>query len=475
MVRLFKKFGWILALIVILLSVVVGIVVIIKDSQSNITKGSKTDILQEKKIGPQVKEEFVKEVFKNDQESGAGLVNTEKLDGLVSKEIGLNNDQKKESLLQQSLETKSDANSGIKTENFKLKSDLNSKNISKPKIEDLSLLESPNEESVSSNPKSSEVQLLENNDKAQLKQKEIDSTLSIDVMRVDEEGGTLVAGRTKPNANVEVLVGKKVIAAAESNEDGDFVVMGNIDESSVSQTITVRSGSEKESNLEDDIEVSMIDQSKRKNQSDDQALIEEELEWTLSEDIFVVLPVIIKNNSKSKLTEIKAPVIIQSSPDEIKIIQKNTSLVEEIIIDSISYSALGEAILVGRANPSNKVLIYLNNVLRGLTQVGRSGGWSTELTGLEPGIYELRIDEVDGAGLVQSRIMTPFKKESKDFLMNMVSGAITVQTGNSLWRIARRIFGQGIRYIEIFEKNSDLITDPNLIYPGQVFSIPTDN
>ena len=68
-----------------------------------------------------------------------------------------------------------------------------------------------------------------------------------------------------------------------------------------------------------------------------------------------------------------------------------------------------------------------------------------------------------------------FKKESKDFLMNMVSGSITVQTGNSLWRIARRIFGRGIRYIEIYKKNDHLIKDPDLIYPGQVFSIPTKN
>ena len=136
---------------------------------------------------------------------------------------------------------------------------------------------------------------------------------------------------------------------------------------------------------------------------------------------------------------------------------------------------MGEAVLVGRANPSNTVLVYLDNVLRTSSEVGASGGWSTELTGLEPGLYELRLDEVDASGAVKSRIMTPFKKESKDFLMNMVSGSITVQTGNSLWRIARRIFGRGIRYIEIYEKNDHLIKDPNLIYPGQVFSIPTKN
>ena len=133
---------------------------------------------------------------------------------------------------------------------------------------------------------------------------------------------------------------------------------------------------------------------------------------------------------------------------------KEIASIEEIIIDSISYSDLGEAVLVGRANPSSKVLVYLDNVLRASSKVGASGGWVTELTGLEPGIYELRLDEVDSSGIVKSRVITPFKKESKDFLMNMVSGSITVQTGNSLWRIARRIFGQGIKYIEIYKKTT---------------------
>ena len=119
--------------------------------------------------------------------------------------------------------------------------------------------------------------------------------------------------------------------------------------------------------------------------------------------------------------------------------------------------------------------MYLDNKLISSSDVGALGGWSSELTGIAAGIYKLRIDEVNSAGEVQSRIATPFKKESKDFLLNMVSGSITVQTGNSLWRIARRIFGKGIRYIEIYEKNNNLIKDPNLIYPGQVFSIPTEN
>lgn len=47
-----------------------------------------------------------------------------------------------------------------------------------------------------------------------------------------------------------------------------------------------------------------------------------------------------------------------------------------------------------------------------------------------------------------------------------------VQPGNSLWRIARRTLGGGIHYSEIYQANRDQIRDPNLIYPGQIFTVP---
>ena len=49
---------------------------------------------------------------------------------------------------------------------------------------------------------------------------------------------------------------------------------------------------------------------------------------------------------------------------------------------------------------------------------------------------------------------------------------ITVQPGMTLWAIARENFGQGVMYVQVFEVNRDKIKDPNLIYPGQVFTIP---
>lgn len=50
----------------------------------------------------------------------------------------------------------------------------------------------------------------------------------------------------------------------------------------------------------------------------------------------------------------------------------------------------------------------------------------------------------------------------------------TVRRGDSLWRISRRIYGQGVRYTTIFAANTDQIRDPARIYPGQIFVMPRE-
>jgi nucleoid-associated protein YgaU len=47
-----------------------------------------------------------------------------------------------------------------------------------------------------------------------------------------------------------------------------------------------------------------------------------------------------------------------------------------------------------------------------------------------------------------------------------------VEAGNSLWVIARKTYGNGTNYTVIFGANKNHIRDPNLIYPGQVISLP---
>lgn len=48
----------------------------------------------------------------------------------------------------------------------------------------------------------------------------------------------------------------------------------------------------------------------------------------------------------------------------------------------------------------------------------------------------------------------------------------TVKKGDTLWAIAAKYYGKGSEYSKIAGANTDKISNPNLIYPGQVLTLP---
>lgn len=60
------------------------------------------------------------------------------------------------------------------------------------------------------------------------------------------------------------------------------------------------------------------------------------------------------------------------------------------------------------------------------------------------------------------------KPEGEDPVLALTEPVETyvVETGDSLWRIAQRLWGDGERYPELAAANQDVLSDPNLIYPG---------
>jgi len=53
-----------------------------------------------------------------------------------------------------------------------------------------------------------------------------------------------------------------------------------------------------------------------------------------------------------------------------------------------------------------------------------------------------------------------------------VYGVWEVQSGDSLSKIAKVVYGNVSKYMPIFEANKDILKDPNVIHPGQKLKIP---
>ena len=178
----------------------------------------------------------------------------------------------------------------------------------------------------------------------------------------------------------------------------------------------------------------------------------------------------------------KAPTVIISTSEGLKVLSKAGKAPEvltSVALDVISYSLQGEVQLAGRAPSDGLIRVYLDNQPITDAPVKQDGTWALDMPQVDTGIYTLRLDEVDADGAVNSRIETPFKRESKEVLLAETSAdgvlapsAVTVQKGSTLWAISRSRYGRGILYARIFEANRDRIRDPDLIYPGQIFKLP---
>jgi nucleoid-associated protein YgaU len=151
-----------------------------------------------------------------------------------------------------------------------------------------------------------------------------------------------------------------------------------------------------------------------------------------------------------------------------------------VTIDAISYSTKGDVQLSGRGQSEGFVRLYLDNEPLMDTEIAPDGTWDGTLPAVAAGQYLLRADQLDAQGEVLSRYETPFQRESPEVLAAAAPGGadapmaakITVQPGFTLWGIARQNYGSGVMYVQVYEANKQMIGDPDLIYPGQVFNVP---
>ncbi|MDE4133230.1 LysM peptidoglycan-binding domain-containing protein [Phaeobacter sp. QD34_3] len=179
--------------------------------------------------------------------------------------------------------------------------------------------------------------------------------------------------------------------------------------------------------------------------------------------------------------------VLRAGADGVELVQPAAPVLGgKVALDTISYSDSGDVVLAGRARAGALVRAYVNNALAGEMPVGEDSRWGGALVGIDPGIYTLRLDEVDAAdGAVLSRLETPFKREAPEVLQPPAQApgtapdqpvplvrAVTVQKGDTLWAISQERYGSGFLYVRVFEANQDAIRDPDLIYPGQVFNLP---
>lgn len=260
---------------------------------------------------------------------------------------------------------------------------------------------------------------------------------SFDLVRVAPDGSTVIAGRAAPGANVQVFSGAVPIAEATASARGEFVVF--------------------------------LDMPTEQSPGASLPETPEGAQLVVSQDDILVLP------AQPDMPD-TAPTVLRRTPDSVEIVQPSgPAIAGNISLDLVSYAPSGAVKLAGRGQPLNTARIYANDALAGEAGISSGGNWALEIDVLAEGRYVLRVDEINPDGAVLSRTETPFQREFPEARLPgaFAPGArIIVQPGNTLWLMATEAYGSGEAYTQIFSANRDAIRDPDLIYPGQIFSIP---
>ncbi len=297
-------------------------------------------------------------------------------------------------------------------------------------------------------------------------------TPSFDIVRVETTGDAVMAGRAAPGATVQIYSHDGLVAETTADDRGDWVVVLEEPLEAGSHELWLKS---EETN-------GAVSESR-----ESVAMLVPEAGATTGADTEA------SSDTTSASGDAEQADTVADSPDEtiavlvprdddgqVEILQEPEDGVglaggDGLSLDTLNYDEAGEVSLSGKAEAGAEIRAYVDGELVGRTLADSAGNWRMMLEKpVAEGLHALRIDQVDEGGIVMARVETPFDREALQ-LPASAEPVVIIQPGNNLWTIARHSYGSGVHYTHIFEANQGQIADPHLIYPGQIFVLPTIN
>ena len=278
---------------------------------------------------------------------------------------------------------------------------------------------------------------------------------SFDIVRVNPDGGTVIAGRAAPRATVTITADGQKIGTVVADDRGEWVILpvsklvpGNHQIAIASQL----GGAPPVAS--DDVVIVVVPQPPAAAKAASSGGTQTAAAAAPQQPLAVVVP-----RTDQGSTVLQSPNPPQSG---------------QLVLQSVDYDAEGRVVIGGRAGTGKEVRAYLDNQLIGSVKSDSSGVWHIiPDRHVVPGLHTLRIDEVDANGKVLARVESPFSR-AEPLSIGAGDQVVVVQPGNNLWLIATRTYGSGLRYTVIYQANKSQIKNPDLIYPGQVFELPMD-
>ena len=276
------------------------------------------------------------------------------------------------------------------------------------------------------------------------------SAPKFDVVRIEDDGSALIAGQADGRGHVILSVDgvEQAEARADLSGTGQFVIFAFIPSTGDQQSLKLHLYAEDGSGPVVSAQTVFVAPATAAAAATDStaALVQEEVTVSESPDTAAETDTETEAETETETdTEIetgtgtetastdvatpeakadKAPAtVILADEDGVRVLQDGAPSAAKpaVTIDTISYSSNGDVILGGRGQAGNFVRIYLDNQFLATSKIAADGYWALELSDIEPGIYTLRVDELNAAGDVVSRAETPFKREAAEELAELMA------------------------------------------------------
>ncbi len=265
---------------------------------------------------------------------------------------------------------------------------------------------------------------------------------SFDIVRVDPHGGAVLAGRAPPDSQVVVASNGQAIATAHADADGQWVAVPSRPLAAGGQELTLTTHGAGGSSTQS------------------------------ASPLIVVVP----NAAKPSQPPAATAFALVTPPGEMpRLLQAPGAQPRNdgrLGLDIVDYDEHGAIRFAGAAPPRSSVQVYIDQHPVGLATADPHGRWTLLPSDtVAAGEHRLRVDQLAANGGTSARVELPFRREVIT-ASDAVPGRVVVQPRQNLWRIARHAYGHGIRYTVIYQANREQIRNADLIYPGQVFTIP---
>ena len=274
---------------------------------------------------------------------------------------------------------------------------------------------------------------------------------SFDIVRVDPQGQAVIAGRAAPGDRVRVLDSGQPIGEVTADARGEWVLVPQAPLAPGSRQLGLDATGKEGGPARRSNDVVTLSVTPPVSAADS------------SSTLAVLLP----GDADKPARVLQQPTL--PAGDQKSQAQKPEG--QKLSLETAEYGAHDRLMLSGRADPDSRLNVYAGDRLIGTVTADSAGKWSLAAPHPEPaGGVELRLDELAADGTVAHRIAAPFEAIGAPAVAK--GGLYVVRRGNSLWVIARQLYGEGFRYTTIYSANRAQIRDPNLIYPGQTIKLP---